>query len=121
MAAGTATFDILAAGGIDRLHALGQRMREGLRKHIADSGVVASVSGIGGSWALYMLPEPPRNYAEALSQDSARMVAYNRQLRDQHILEPLVALADRRLCVATSEDDVDETLAAAGRALRAVA
>jgi len=121
MAAGVATFDILADGGIARLHALGERMREGLRKQIADSGAVASVSGTGGSWALYMLPEPPRNYSEALHQDMTRMVEYNQRLRDQHILEPLVALADRRLCVATSEDDVDETLAAAGRALRAVA
>jgi len=121
MAAGAATFDILADGGIERLHALGARMREGLRREIADSGVEASVSGIGGSWALYMRATPPRNYAEALSQDSGRMVEYNQQLRARRILEPLVALADRRLSVATTEDDVDEALAAAGEALRAVA
>ncbi len=120
MAAGIATFDILADGGIERLRDLGDRMREGLRREIADSGVTACVSGTGGSWAIYMLQAPPRNYAEALSQDAARMSEYNRELRSRSIIEPLVALADRRLCMATSEDDVDETLAAAGQALRAV-
>lgn len=120
MAAAIATFDKLADGGIERLNSLGDRMREGLRKQIVDSGVEACVSGTGGSWTLYMLREPPRNYAEALRQDSARMVEYNHQLRSRQILEPLVALADRRLCVTTSEDDVDEALAAAGQALRAV-
>jgi glutamate-1-semialdehyde 2,1-aminomutase len=120
MAAGIATFDMLADGGIERLHTLGERMREGLRKQIADSGVIACVSGVGGSWSLYMLREPPRNYSEALSQDSARMVEYNRQLRSRNVLEPLIALADRRLCVETTEDDVDEALEAAGQALRVV-
>jgi glutamate-1-semialdehyde 2,1-aminomutase len=95
-------------------------MRDGLRRAIATAGVPACVTGTGGSWALYMLPEPPRNYAEARQQDNARMVAYNQRLRQLGIMEPLVALADRRLCVATSEDDVDETLAAASRALREV-
>ena len=120
MAAARATFDLLADGGIGRLAALGERMREGLRREIAAAGVPACVTGTGGSWALYMLPAPPRNYAEALRQDSARMAAYNQRLRQLGIMEPLVSLADRRVCVATSEDDVDETVAAAGRALRDV-
>ena len=120
MAAAAATFDLLAAGGLDRLSELGERMRDGLRREIARAGVQACVTGTGGSWALYMLAAPPRNYAQALAQDSARMTAYNEKLRELGVMEPLVALADRRVCVATSQDDVDETLAAARLALRAV-
>ncbi|WP_328914200.1 MULTISPECIES: aspartate aminotransferase family protein [unclassified Streptomyces] len=120
MAAATATFDLLADGGISHMAALGERMREGLRREIAAAGIPACVTGTGGSWALYMRPTPPRNYAEALTQDNARMVAYNQRLRALGIMEPLVPLADRRLCVSSTEDDVDETLAAAGRAMRAI-
>jgi glutamate-1-semialdehyde 2,1-aminomutase len=120
MAAANATLDILADGGIERLAELGERMREGLRKIIADSGAPVSVTGFGGSWAVYMLPAAPTNYAEALAQDTYRMLAYNTHLRTSGVMEPLTALADRRLCLATSEDDVDETIAAAARALRAI-
>jgi glutamate-1-semialdehyde 2,1-aminomutase len=121
MAAAATTFDLLADGGIERLHTLGERMREGLRRLIADSGVPACVSGVGGSWAVYMMSRPPRNYAEALTQDTERMIAYNHALRSQHVLEPLAPLADRRVCTAATEDDVDEALRAAGRALQSVA
>ena len=120
MAAGSATLALLRDGGVERLAELGARMRAGLRESIADTGACACVTGVGGSWAVYMREEPPRNYGEALDQDAARMIAYNHALRRSGILEPIVALGDRRLCLAATEDDIDEAIAAARNAFREV-
>jgi glutamate-1-semialdehyde 2,1-aminomutase len=120
MAAGSATFAMLRDGGVERLAELGERMRSGLRGAIADSGARACVAGVGGSWAVYMREEAPRNYREALDQDATRMDAYNQALRRAGILEPIVALGDRRLCVAATENDVDDAIVAARTAFREV-
>ena len=74
MAAGVATFDILADGGIERLRHLGSGCVKVCAERSPTAVSTACVSGTGGSWAIYMRQEPPRNYAEALSHDSARMV-----------------------------------------------
>jgi glutamate-1-semialdehyde 2,1-aminomutase len=117
MAAGLATLSILRDGGIARLNALGERMRQGLREAIAATGAVATVAGVGASWMVYFLPAAPKNYREALLNNAKQATVYNRTMREAGIMEPLVGLGDRRLCLAMTEDDVDETIGAARRAL----
>jgi glutamate-1-semialdehyde 2,1-aminomutase len=118
MAAGMATFSILRDGGIERLNELGERMRQGLREAIASTGSIATVTGVGASWMVYFLPEAPTNYREALQYNSEQATVYNHAMRAAGIMEPLVGLGDRRLCLAMTEDDVDETIEAARGALR---
>jgi glutamate-1-semialdehyde 2,1-aminomutase len=120
MAAGRATLSILRDGGIERLAELGERMRDGLRRAITDTGAPACVTGFGASWMVYFREQEPRNYLEALDYDEPRASAYNRAMREAGIMEPLVGLGDRRLCLAMSEQDVDETIAAARRAFAEV-
>lgn len=117
MAAGLATLRILRDGGVDRLNALGERMREGLREAVAATGVEATVTGVGASWMVYFLPAAPKNYREALLNNTKQATIYNHALREAGIMEPLVGLGDRRLCLAMTDDDVDETVEAARRAL----
>jgi glutamate-1-semialdehyde 2,1-aminomutase len=117
MAAGRATLQILRDGGIDRLNALGERMREGLREAVRSTGAVATVTGVGASWMVYFLPQAPTNYRQALLNNGKQATIYNRAMREAGIMEPLVGLGDRRLCLAMTEDDVDETVAASRRAL----
>jgi glutamate-1-semialdehyde 2,1-aminomutase len=121
LAAGLATIEILRDGGIERLHELGERLRSGLRRAIAEAGVTACVTGLGSEWALYFRAEPPRNYNEALDTDHDRAAAYVNALLEQGILEPLFTIGDRRLCLATSEGDVDASIEAATTALKRVA
>jgi glutamate-1-semialdehyde 2,1-aminomutase len=121
MAAGLATLEILREGGIERLYELGERLRAGLAQAIAGAGVEACVAGWGSEWAVYFRAEPPPNYREVLDSDTERAEAFRLAMVEAGILEPPFTLSDRRLCLATSEGDVDETVKAAAQALRQVA
>jgi len=121
LAAGMATFEILRDGGIERLHQLGARMRAGLEEAIAAADVEACVTGIGSEWALYFRPTPPRNYREAAwDHDHERAEAYLEEMLELGVLEPPLAIGDRRLSLAHTEEDVDRAIEAAAEALRRV-
>ena len=117
IAASRTTLEILRAGGIERLYELGEMVREGLRKAIRDTGTSAVVAGIGSSWIIYFRDEPPRNFREALDSDVDRAGRFSSAMREAGIVEPLAAYGDRRLCLATTEDDIRESIEAATRAL----
>ena len=121
IAASRATIEILRTGGIERLHELGELVREGLRKAIRDTGTTAVVAGIGSSWIIYFRDEPPQNFREALDSDVDRATRFSSAMRDAGIIEPLAAHGDRRLSLATTEDDIEETIEAATRALNRTA
>ena len=117
MAAGIATLRILMDGGVERMCALGERMRTGLEAAIADAGVEACVAGSGSSWIVYFRSSLPQNYAQALDSDLEKSERFALELRNRGIAEPLVALGDRRLCLATDENEVDAAVAEARNAL----
>lgn len=121
LAAGLKVIDILREGGVERLHELGERLRSGLRDAIASANVTAVVTGVGSEWAMYFRDQAPKNYNDALDDDHDRHAAFIGALAEQGILEPLFAIGDRRLCLATSENDIDQTLEAAAAALEQVA
>jgi glutamate-1-semialdehyde 2,1-aminomutase len=120
MAAGLATLTILRTGGIDRLFALGDRLRAGLSQAIAESGVEACVVGFGSEWAIYFRKEIPTNYSEAIDTDGDRAETFRRAMLDVGILEPPFVLSDRRLCVAMTETDVDRTVEAVAAVLHEI-
>ncbi len=121
LAAGLATLEILRDGGIERLYSLGERLRSGLGGAIADARARACVTGWGSEWMIYFAAQPPRSYREVLSTDLELHERFRLALLEEGILEPPFATSDKRLCVALSEADVDETVEAAARALAAVA
>ncbi len=97
-------------------------MRSGLSQAITDAGIEASVVGLGSEWTLYFRSQPPKNYEEAAhDHDHERGEAYLDAMLEHGILEPLLVIGDRRLCLATTEDDIDMTIEAASRALKRVA
>jgi glutamate-1-semialdehyde 2,1-aminomutase len=119
LAAGLATFEILKDGGIDRLNELGDRMRTGLMEVVLATDVEACVVGLGSNWTLYFRAGTPTNYKEAVhGNDHGRARAYWIAMVDEGIVEPTLPPGDRRLCVATSEEDIDITIEAASRALQ---
>jgi len=117
MAAGLATLEILRDGGIDRLYELGDLLRAGLARAIAESDVEACVTGWGSEWAIYFCATPPRNYNDVLESATERAEAMRLAMFEQGILEPPFAMSDRRFCLALSESDVEETVDAAAAAL----
>jgi glutamate-1-semialdehyde 2,1-aminomutase len=119
LAAGLATFQILKDGGIDHLNELGDRMRTGLMEAVLATDVEACVVGLGSNWTLYFRSGTPTNYKEAVhGNDHPRAQAYWSAMVDEGILEPPLPPGDRRLCVATSEEDIDMSIEAASRALQ---
>ena len=119
IAAGRATFDILQDGGIARLNELGHRMRAGITEAIREAAVEACVTGVGSEWKVHFRSKPPTNYEEAADDHNhERMRRYVNAMLDQGILEAPIALRDRHLCLATSENDVDVTIEAVAHALQ---
>lgn len=117
LAAGLATLAILEDGGVDRLHALGDRLRAGLADVVGAAGADACVTGFGSEWMVYFSAEPPRSYREVLATDTDLAERFRTALLEEGVLEPPFATSDKRLCIALTESDVDETVAAAARAL----
>ena len=120
LAAGIATFDILEDGGVDRLWALGERLRDGLACAIRVAGVAANVTGIGSGWIINWRADPPVTFRQAVDADFDLGEAFRLAMLDAGMLLPPY-LTDARINLAFTEDDVDKTIEAAGRALRAVA
>jgi glutamate-1-semialdehyde 2,1-aminomutase len=121
LAAARATIAILRDGGIERMAALGERLREGLGRAAQDAGVAACITGFGSGFMINWLPAPPVTFRQAATADFARAEAFRLAMLDAGILLPPFVITDSRLCLATSDDDVDETVAAAARAFRRVA
>ncbi len=117
MAAGRATLKILRDGGIERLYELGDLLRSKLANTISAAGVEACVVGWGSEWIIYFSAEPPRTFREVLETDTTRAEACRQKFFSEGILEPPFTLSDRRLCLATSVADIDETVEVAARAL----
>jgi glutamate-1-semialdehyde 2,1-aminomutase len=121
LAAARRTIELLEGGGIDRLDRLGQRLRDGLRRAIADTGVTATVTGIGSGWIVNWRAEPPVTFRQAVDADLARAEAFRLYMLDADVLLPPYVLTDNRICVAFDDDDIDHTVDAARRAFAAVA
>jgi glutamate-1-semialdehyde 2,1-aminomutase len=106
-AAARATLELLGRGGVNRLHELGERLRERLRGAIHDARVDATVTGSGPTWRLAWD-----------AADSGHTRAFRAAMREAGALLPFSPLAACHVCIATSTDDVDEMIAAAVRAFR---
>jgi glutamate-1-semialdehyde 2,1-aminomutase len=117
MAAGIATFGILRDGGIEQLYELGGHLRAGLQQAIDTAGIQACVTGYGSEWAIYFCEQAPSNYREVLASNTELAESWRQGMYEAGILEPPFALTDRRLCMATSKDDINQTIEAAGQVL----
>lgn len=121
LAAGIATFDILRAGGVEQLWDLGERLRSGLDRVIRNAGVPASVTGVGSGWIINWRPTPPTTFDEAADADLELGERFRLAMLDAGILLPPYVITDCRLNLAFTDDDVDETIAAAASVLDALA
>ena len=83
--------------------------------------MTANVTGIGSGWIVNWRAEPPVTLGQAVDADFDRAEAFRLAMLEAGILLPPYVITDNRICVAFTDDDIDETIAAARRAFAAVA
>ncbi|MDG4821409.1 aspartate aminotransferase family protein [Asanoa sp. WMMD1127] len=120
--AALATIDYLAANPdfYTRTHALGERMRSGLRGILAELGIEATVAGFGGVFAVYFLAGPALGYRDLLRNDNAAYVAFHRGMTDRGFLMLPMALKRNHISGVHTEEEVDRTLEAAREVLKSL-
>lgn len=110
LAASLATLRILEDHGIDHINRLGSALRSEIAEAIREEGAPVSVAGFGSSWSLDW-------NAGRVGHRMSEL--FNQQMRSAGILLSPFDTANY-LCVAMSESDVEETVAAARAALQQV-
>ena len=122
MAAGLATMDLIAEPGFfDRLDAGCGRLVAGLNEAAHDAGVEFCAQHRGGLAGMYMLASPPASFTEVQAQDVERFKRFYRLMLDEGVYLPPSPVEAFFFSSAHTDADIDQTLAAAQRALAAVA
>jgi glutamate-1-semialdehyde 2,1-aminomutase len=120
LAAARKTLEIMQTEDVfERLYMRGEQVRVGLRAAAAAAGAPVSIVGLGSEWAVYFRPTAPTNFREALESDGAAYAKFHAVMVDGGIIQPAFPNGDRRLCAATSQEDVDLTIEVAHRAFAA--
>lgn len=122
-AAGLAQLRLLAAdqGLYARLEALGETLASGLRAALAESGVAGTVNRVGSLLCLYFTDGPVTDWDSAARADRRRYAGYFHALLAAGIYMAPSQFEAAFLSGAHTTEDVERTLAAGRRALRAEA
>ncbi len=122
MAAGLATLDLIAEPGFfGRLDAGCARLVEGLNAAAREAGVAFCAQHCGGLAGLYMLAAPPASFAQVQQQDVERFKRFYHRMLDEGVYLPPSPVEAFFFSGAHADADVDATIAAARRALHALA
>jgi len=114
MAAGLAVLDELKPDAYDKLNLLGQRVRSGLKKSLADHRVSAQVTGVGSLFHVLFTKQDVFDYRSAATGDKKLLHLFDLALLNRGIYLPHLHWGN--VSLATSQDDVDHFVAAAGEA-----
>lgn len=123
MAAGIAQLGILQNEGTtvyNRINALGERLREGLRSVLEKWGLPYQVTGIGSLSCLFFTGQEVTDYASAKTADTAMFAKYF-----HHMLEGGIFLAPSQfeaifISAAHTEDDIDSAIHTADEFFRSL-
>ncbi len=122
LAAAKKTLEIMQTEDVfERLYYCGDRVRAGLQAAAYAAGIPVSVVGLGSEWAVYFQPTAPTNFREALRSDGATYMKWHALMVEGGIIQPAFPNGDRRLCAATSDEDIDLTIEVAYKAFAAIA
>ncbi|MGE3831373.1 MAG: aminotransferase class III-fold pyridoxal phosphate-dependent enzyme, partial [Parvibaculaceae bacterium] len=120
-AANEALNQLAQPGMYEGLYKVSDRLRLGLEKIFADAGIAARVAGIGPVFQVWFTEHEIRNYRDAAryaSHDLFRL--WWEGMLDRGVLFHPGAYENLFISFAHSEDDVDQTLAAARETARAM-
>ncbi len=117
MGAGAIALAHLDAAAIDRLNALGDRLRRGLRDQMARTGIAGQVAGMGSLFRIHLLSHPVVDYRTAYQdRQAAQRIErlYKLLFAEGFILSPNCSGA---VSTPMTADDVDALIRAFGRVL----
>jgi glutamate-1-semialdehyde 2,1-aminomutase len=118
-AAGLATIaELEKPGAYDRLRAVGDRLRAGLRAIASRLSIPAQVLGHGPLANIYFTPDPVIDYRSSLKSDSRLTQLLGSELLARGVLTNLAA--KMYLSLAHSDRDIDTTLQAFEDSLKAI-
>jgi glutamate-1-semialdehyde 2,1-aminomutase len=116
VAAGLKTLEKISAPGFyDALAAQTRRLTDGFNAAARDAGILACADSVGGMFGIYFRATPPTSYAEVMASDKE---AFNRffhlMLLEGVYLAPS-AFEAGFVSAAHTDEDIDATVAAAGK------
>ena len=124
-AAGIATLQVLEAESdfYTKLNATTTRLAKGIEKEAADAGVKVSVSHIGGMSTVFFLSEEDDSVYDWNSSsrcDKKRFAKFFWSMLDSGVYLPCSQFETMFTCSVHSDEIVDATIAAAGKAFRSL-
>ncbi|MGB7437658.1 MAG: glutamate-1-semialdehyde 2,1-aminomutase [Candidatus Acidiferrum sp.] len=121
MRAGIATLKELSRIGIyEEIDELAKKLVAGLRKALADAGIVAQVNSIGSLSTIFFSPEPVSNYADAKRSNTKLYTAFFREMLNRGIFLAPSQFEAAFVSAAHTSADIDRTIIAASDALRSI-
>jgi glutamate-1-semialdehyde 2,1-aminomutase len=121
MRAGLATLPKLEAPGFyEAVNARTQRLAEGLRAGLKESGVEGVVNVAGSLLTIFFAPGRIRNYADAKKSDAARFAAFFQEMLSRGIFLPPSQYEALFVSAAHTDAEIDQTIEAANESLRVV-
>jgi glutamate-1-semialdehyde 2,1-aminomutase len=121
MAAGLAALEALAAGNAyERLEQLGAVLEAGLRDAAKQAGVPVQLNRCGSMFCAYFTSQPVHNLADAMTSDRERFKKYFHTMLDEGIYLAPSQFEAGFLSTAHSEADIDKTVRAAAKAMKAL-
>jgi len=119
MAAGVAMLDALKdAHAYRRAEELARQLENGLQVAIKRAEVPASVVRVGSMLTTFFRATAPHDYAEARESDTGMFGRFHRAMLEQGVLLPPSQFETCFVSAAHNEADIDQTVNAAGEALR---
>jgi len=110
-----------APGFYDSLAAKAERLADGLRAALRESGVGGIVNVAGSCLTLFFTSEPVTNYCDAKRSDTKRFGAFFRAMLRRGIFLPPSQFEALFISAAHTDDDIGRTIAAARESLLAIA
>jgi len=121
MRAGLATLPKLAAPGFyEAVNRSTQRLAEGLRKALRETGISAQVNVAGSLLTLFFCERPVRNYDDAKKSDTAKFGKFFQEMLERGIFLPPSQYEALFVSAAHTDAEIDRTIGAARESLAAL-
>jgi len=118
MAAGAATISATGAPGFyEELERKGARLQAGLQAAFNAGEVPLTINRVGSMLTLFFNPGPVTSWAEVSKSDKDAFAKFFHRMLDEGVYLPPSAFEAMFVSAAHTTEDIDATIAAAGRAL----
>jgi len=104
----------------ERFEDVRSTLTDAIRDHLTDAGVEGFVQEYGGVFATYFGEGPITNYRDLLDLDDERFTEYRWEMIDRGILMVSKFPRSNLLNASLTDEQVQETIDAAGEAIRAI-